>query len=235
MPTFLTWWRGRRTPASARGADMRAVRKAVDEAQAAAEETQTSEALARSMQAPPPAAASGPSLHLAAPPAARSGAPPLPPSTTVAADDEEDFYSSPTPAAPPRAAAAPPKAAEAPPKTAEEAKGEAEEEAGEPAPGRMAGIGPDGVTWWTDAMADLAARTGRSISAADMLRMCRDLSFDAGFVAFAGRALGLPPAAAKEAVAEQAASEIGELEGIAREEAEAEAAGVAMRAQGIPV
>lgn len=217
---------------------MRAVRKAVDEAQAAAEETQTSEALARSMQAPPPpAAAAGPSLHLAAPPAARPGAPPLPPTTAAAAaDDEEDFYSSPAPAAaPPRAAAAPPKAAEAPPKAAEEAKGEEEEEAGEPAPGRMAGIGPDGVTWWTDAMADLAARTGRSISAADMLRMCRDLSFDAGFVAFAGRALGLPPAAAKEAVAEQAASEIGELEGIAREEAEAEAAGVAMRAQGIPV
>lgn len=225
MPTFLTWWRGKRTPAAARGADMRGVRAAVSQAQGAAEETLTAEAIARSMQpvAPAPAAA----LQLGGGEPAKA---------VAAAEEEEDFYSSPapapTPAAPRAAVAPPPKAAaeaEAPPAA------EAEEEAAAPAPGRVAAIGPDGVSWWVDAMADLAARTKRPVTAADMLRMCRDGSFDAGFIAFAARALGVPTAAAAEAVAEQAASEIGELEAIAKAEGEAEAAGTAMRAQGIPV
>lgn len=204
---------------------MRGVRAAVAQAQGAAEEALTAEALARSMR---PAPAPAPTLRLGGEPA----------QAAPAAADEEDFYASPapapapTPAAPRAAVAPPPKAvaeAEAPPAA------ESEEDAAAPAPGRIAAIGPDGVSWWVDAMADLAARSKRPVTAADMLRMCRDGSFDAGFIAFAARALGVPTAAAAEAVTEQAASEIGELEAIAKAEGEAEAAGTAMRAQGIPV
>jgi hypothetical protein len=51
MPTFLTFWRGKRTPASARGANIASVRTAVDQAQSAAESVLTAEAIALSTAA----------------------------------------------------------------------------------------------------------------------------------------------------------------------------------------
>ena len=229
MPTFLTWWRGRRTSSAVRGADMRAVRAVVLQAQSAAEEVLTSEAIARSMKPSEPVLRLGGSGSTSAP------------QTINTKVDEEDFYG-PTAASPPFSAvvvnpqqprvkvAEATKEVEAPPAAAE--SNEDDDSSGS---GRIAAIGPDGVSWWVDAMADLAARTKRPVTAADMLRMCRDGSFDSGFIAFAARALGIPIAAAAEAVSKEAASEIGELEAIVEKEAGAEAAGTAMKAQGISV
>jgi predicted benzoate:H+ symporter BenE len=44
---------------------------------------------------------------------------------------------------------------------------------------------------WTAAMADLAGRRGSAVTAADMRAMCRARDFDAAFVSFAAKALGL--------------------------------------------
>ena len=127
-------------------------------------------------------------------------------------------------------------ATEAPPEEGEEEEEEAAASGGSGGGGRARAVGPDGSTWWTSAMADLAARTGGPVTAGDMLRLCQSGSFDAGFLAFAKQALGLASdKEALEAVLGEAEAEIPELERIAEEEEEAAASGAAMEAKGIEV
>ncbi len=79
----------------------------------------------------------------------------------------------------------------------------------------------DGADWWTGAMNDLARRSGGPVTAADMLALCSSGAFDAAFVAFATRALGVAPARAAERVREEASRQLPLLRRVAVAEAKA--------------
>jgi hypothetical protein len=102
-----------------------------------------------------------------------------------------------------------------------------------PAPAAGAVVAPDGADWWTAAMADLARRLGKAVTAADMLSMCSSGSFDAAFFAFVGTALGIAPPQAAERVRSEAAAQLPTLRKILEKESAALAKKQALDTQGV--